>query len=326
MKRFSYFFIFLLAISGLSAQNSNLVFFSEQGEQFLLVLNGVQQNNDAQTNVKVTDIIGNTVKVKIMFANDAIPQIDKAIYYNPGMETTYSIKKNNKGEYVLRPFSEAPIAQVVTPVPNQEVIVYGTPSVKTQTVVTQPVATQTTVTQTTVTQPVNGEGVSMGISINDPMGGTNINMNVNAGTTGTSSATTYSETTTTSTTVGYTEEVYDQPRQPEHYVMQGYNGPVGCPWPMDQGAFMQAKSSIQAKSFDDSKLIIAKQVLASNCMLCSQVKELMMLFSFEDSRLDFAKFAYGHTYDIGNFYMVNDAFDFESTIDELNNYINGYHW
>ena len=330
MKNIFFFVIFLIAIVEIKAQNSNLVFFSEQGEQFLLVLNGVQQNSDAQTNVKVTDIIGNTVKVKIMFANEVIPPIDKTLYYNPGMETTYSIKKNNKDEYVIRPLSEAPIAQIVTPVANQEVIVYGTPSVKTQTVVTQPVATQTTVTQTTVTQPANGDGVSMGVSINDPMSGANINMNVNAGTTSTSSSTTYSETTTTTTTVvnngGYTEQVYEQPRQPEHYVMQGYNGPVGCPWPMDQSSFMQVKSSIQSKSFDDSKLTIAKQVLASNCMLSNQVKELMMLFSFEDSKLDFAKFAYGRTYDIGNFYLLNDAFDFESSIDELNQYIGGYSW
>ena len=47
-----------------------------------------------------------------------------------------------------------------------------------------------------------------------------------------------------------------------------------------------------------------------------------MLFSFEDSKLDFAKYCYGYTYDLGNYYMVNDAFDFESTIEELNNYIN----
>jgi hypothetical protein len=50
----------------------------------------------------------------------------------------------------------------------------------------------------------------------------------------------------------------------------------------------------------------------------------MMLFSFEGTRLDFAKFAYGRTYDIGNYYMVNDAFTFETSIDELNDYINGY--
>ena len=47
----------------------------------------------------------------------------------------------------------------------------------------------------------------------------------------------------------------------------------------------------------------------------------MKLFSFEDSRLDFAKFAYGHTYDLGNYYQINSAFTFSSSVDELNDFI-----
>jgi len=49
----------------------------------------------------------------------------------------------------------------------------------------------------------------------------------------------------------------------------------------------------------------------------------MLLFSFEATRLDFAKFAYKYTYDISNYYKLNDAFTFESSIEELNNFING---
>jgi len=47
------------------------------------------------------------------------------------------------------------------------------------------------------------------------------------------------------------------------------------------------------------------------------------LFAFEDSRLNFAKFAYAYTLDLGNFYKVNDAFTFETSVDELNRYIQG---
>lgn len=321
MKKIFIFSLFVIGFFQLHSQNSNLVFFSEQGEHFTVVLNGVQQNEEGQTNVKVTDIIGNTIKLKIQFTESSIPPIDKTIYFNPGMETSYNIKKNNKGEYVLRMFSEAPLAEVSAPVKDQVVIVYGTPAIT-----PQPVATQTTVTQTKVSQPVATDGISMGVSVTDPVSGTNINMSMNTGS-GATSTSSYSQTTTTTTTTT-TNASYSEPQpvQPDHYVMNGYSGPIGCPWPMDQNSFMQAKASIQSKSFDESKLTIAKQVLASNCMLSNQVKELMMLFSFEDSRLDFAKFAYGRTYDIGNFFVLNDAFDFESSIDELNEYINGYHW
>lgn len=50
----------------------------------------------------------------------------------------------------------------------------------------------------------------------------------------------------------------------------------------------------------------------------------MLLFSFEDTRLDLAKYAYGYTFDIGNYYQINDAFTFSSSIDELNSYIQGF--
>ena len=60
----------------------------------------------------------------------------------------------------------------------------------------------------------------------------------------------------------------------------------------------------------------------NSCLLSAQVKEIMLMFNFEETRLDFAKFAYGRTYDIGNYFVVNDAFTFESSIDELGDYIN----
>jgi hypothetical protein len=56
-------------------------------------------------------------------------------------------------------------------------------------------------------------------------------------------------------------------------------------------------------------------------MTTAQVSQIMALFSFEDSKLDFAKFAYGRTYDLSNYFMVNNAFTFSSSVDELNDFI-----
>ncbi|MGZ6539970.1 MAG: DUF4476 domain-containing protein, partial [Bacteroidia bacterium] len=68
------------------------------------------------------------------------------------------------------------------------------------------------------------------------------------------------------------------------------------------------------------KLTIAKQIIGNNCLLCSQIKELMELMSFEQTKLDLAKFAWSHNLDKGNYYKLNDAFSFESSINELNQY------
>ncbi len=318
-KLFTLLSLLLLVLVASAQLKTNLVFFSEQGEQFYVILNGIQQNAEPQTNVKLTDLIQPAYKIKIMFAEGSMGQIDKNISFTQGTETTICIKKNKKGVYVLRWQSEVPIAQAAPPVANQNVIVYTT---------TAPAATTTSVTHTeTSTTVVNGnsptgDNVSMGVNINDPEMGVNVNMNINAGGTNTQSSS-YSSTTTTTTTSSGTYN--DTPPQTV-YVMPGYNGPTGCAWPMDENQFASAYNSVASKDFDDSKLIIAKQIIGANCLTCNQVKEMMLLLDFEDNRLDLAKFAYGYTYDIGNYYILNDAFDFESTIEELDEYINGYSW
>lgn len=322
MKQLFTLFILLL-ISQLShaQQNTNLVFFSEQGQQFYVILNGIQQNVNPETNVRVTNLIQPYYKVKVKFVDGTTPDIDKTLNFNPGTETTYAIRSSNKGEIVLRWMSEVPIAQAPRPIGGQNVIVYhDTPPATT--------VTQTTVISNTTTNPTNSDQINMGINVNDPMnGGANINMNINVNETGmntqtqsTTTTTTYSSTTTTSGNVGTVGTV-----QQSGYVMPGYNGNVGCNgYPMSDTRFNEVVQSIEAKSFDDSKLTMAKQVINTNCMTSNQVKRLMLLFSFEDTRLDLAKYAYGYTYDIGNYYQLNDAFTFESSIEELNTYTSGF--
>lgn len=340
MKQFITFIATALISLGINAQTStNLVFFSEQGEQFLVVLNGVQQNFNPQTNVKVTDLIQPYYKVKIRFIDGQTPDLDKTINFNPGTETTFALKKNKKGEYVLRWLSEVPIAQAPQNMPNQNVVVYTTTPAQAPVTHQEDVRynDNTTITNTTNTTNTTihqtdpqGGNVSMGISVNDPVLGVNMNVNVNASETGMNTqnnTTTYSQTTTTTTThVDNTNTQVNRPvdNSTTTYSMPGYSGAVGCAWPMDETAFSQAYNSIKSKDFESSKLTVAKQVINNNCLTSDQVKRVMLIFDFETTRLDFAKHAYGYTYDIGNYYLLNDAFTFESSIDDLNNYISGF--
>lgn len=159
--------------------------------------------------------------------------------------------------------------------------------------------TSTTVITTTGSEP----NINLGLNIN-------INDGANSGTATTSST---NQTTTTISGSGSAESN-------TKYILSGYNGVYGCPDPMNASDFESAKQSVKSKTFDDSKLTIAKQIIGSNCMLCSQIKELMLLITFEGTRLDLAKFAWSHNLDKGNYYKLNDAFTFESSIDELNEY------
>jgi hypothetical protein len=317
------------AIKGFAQMESNLIFFTQQGERFYLVVNGVRQNSEAETNVKVTGVIADQFMVKIIFDDGSLGEVDRNVFITPGTETTYNIQRNNKGRWRLRPVSEVPIAQAIPPAPNQQVIVYGSPQPAVTATISTPAAeTQVTTTYQETTVTTHGGAIpsgSVGVNIADPQLG--VNMNVNIGTHAPGGVhTTQTTTYHTTTTSGHTGGVIYEEALPEVYVMPGYNGPVGCPWPMNSEEFQSVRHSISSKTFEDSKLQIAKQVLASNCLTCNQVKDIMLMFTFESSRLDFAKFAYGRTFDIGNYYRLNDAFTFESSIDELNEFITGYSW
>ncbi len=282
-------FILLLLIFGstslaLRAQFSNVVVFTQAAEPFLVVINGIQQSPDPETNVKITGLNAPSYKVKIIFSNNALPEIDKTVYLEPETEVTYEVLKNSKGNWVMRMLNTTPVDEAPETRAGQDVFIYTTtPRLST---------TVTTTSQTTT--------ISTGIM---PVGAT-------------------ITTTTTQTT---SESTHHDELPPEE-MWEGrpdYRGPCGCPRPMNKKSFDQALSSIDSKNFESSKLTVAKQIVGANCLTCNQVKEIMQLLTFESDKLEFAKFAYKYTWDLNNFYLLNDAFEFESSIDELNRYVNG---
>jgi hypothetical protein len=84
----------------------------------------------------------------------------------------------------------------------------------------------------------------------------------------------------------------------------------------------QLKQTIASKPEDNTKLAIAKQALRNNMLLAQDVKELMFLFNYETAKLDFAKAAYLYTCDVKNYYVVNEALQFDSSVTELDRHIN----
>jgi hypothetical protein len=276
-------FLLLTVSQALNAQQSNLIFFSEQGEHFSVILNGILQNGKPETNIKITGLPAPSYKVKILFEDPNLPPINKNLMFQQGTQTTYNIRKNNKGEYVVRFMNQVPIDEMPPPPPDQHVIFY------------------TTVPATSITISQTQNNVTMTTS-----GPTDFSPTP----AGTTSTTTVTTTTTSSEGIEINHQNTYNPHE-KHYEMPGYHGEVGCPYPLSDLDFRDVKKTISDKSFEDSKLSIAKQVTSANCLFSSEVKEIMDLFSFEATRLEFAKFAYRYTFDVGNYYKVNEAFQFE---------------
>ena len=90
---------------------------------------------------------------------------------------------------------------------------------------------------------------------------------------------------------------------------------------MNNADFQKLKQTLQGESFENTKLKIAKQFIAANYFTAAQIKELANIFSYENSKLDIAKFAYDYTIDKGNYFMVNDVFSYSSSKEALMEYI-----
>lgn len=94
--------------------------------------------------------------------------------------------------------------------------------------------------------------------------------------------------------------------------------------PMNYERFQQLKQSIERESFDKNKMDLLRSILPNNRVSAQQVRELASLISFENTRLELAKFAYRYTTDRGNYFVVNDVFNFGSSKTELTRYISTY--
>jgi len=373
----------------------NAVIYSEAGEKFTLYLNGEAMNSSPQSNVKLQGLNSEFYQARVDFQDAAFADFSNNNFaLHPGMEVTYQIKKNKKGEYVLRFYTENPVSSAATSntPDNNDVkdfaVVDDSPAHTTQTTnntssVGNSKTTTTTNTTGTNTSSSNGgnigmninvDGVNMGLNLNvDESGNSttgNVGMNVNAdgvnfgmnvnvnetnnATTGgnvgmninvdgmnmginmnvpnaeiQTSGTTTTTTTTTRTTTSSsssnsnvpahtTRPSEPSPNQPSNATISG-NG--NCIRSMDAASFNKAKQTIESKGFDETRLSTAKQVAKANCLTTDQIQEIMNIFGFEESRLEFAKYAYDFCFDKNNYYNVSQGFSFDSSTEELNEYI-----
>lgn len=83
----------------------------------------------------------------------------------------------------------------------------------------------------------------------------------------------------------------------------------------------EMKQKIKNEAFKDDKLNRAMALGKDRCFKSHQVVVLMEGFTFDDNKLEIAKFLYTRTEDRQNYDIVVDALTFKSNKDELRNYI-----
>ena len=101
----------------------------------------------------------------------------------------------------------------------------------------------------------------------------------------------------------------------------GYNGNSAYGRTISNEDFFAAERVMERENFDDARLLYSKRLVDDNYLCSEQVKELARFFSFDNKRLDFAKYAYNRTTDKNNFSVVCNAFSSGYSRDQLMNFI-----
>lgn len=109
------------------------------------------------------------------------------------------------------------------------------------------------------------------------------------------------------------------PKEKESLI-EGYTGGVGCPNNEFIDA-LQLKFKVDKESSSADKMELIRMATQNNCLNVAQVKTLASAFTQENTRLDFVQWAYHHTYDVADYYLVFKEFIHGSNKKKLSDFI-----
>jgi hypothetical protein len=292
MKNLVFILFLFISISTLNAQGI-LTFFADDGVRFWVSINGEKKNTKANSNVKIPTNSNTQLVATILFENQELPEITKTVYSTNKGEIVYRVRKNNRGKYVVRLYS----------VPQDDG--FNTDDNDNNT--------------SNNNQNWNNNHQNNNRNNDDE------NININIG--GFKTDVKTNENEINMNVGGFRTDVkINDPFDNSNWNNNNPNSNNNqnrhnCFGAMPSRQFETAFNSLKNQSFEDSKLKVAKQISKNNCLSVNQIKTIMKDFSFEDNKLDFAKFAYQYAYDKQNYYLLNDAFDFSTSVDTLNDFL-----
>ena len=94
--------------------------------------------------------------------------------------------------------------------------------------------------------------------------------------------------------------------------------------PMSDQDFNQLLNRVKGQWFSSSKLRTAKHAIPNNTFRAAQVRELLQAFTSDSEKLELAKLAYRSTIDQRNYYTVIEVLSFQSSREELEQFIRNY--
>jgi len=359
MKNLLLLLALFIGANSIAQGQGDITIYANTGDKFFVILNGVRQNQQAETNVKVTGLTDNFYSCKIISGNNNF-EIDKNVIVKHDTLVTYRIIEK-KGKYKLRFYSETALG-TSTSVQDQTVVQYSQtdpPVVDNGSTTTvssgnsgMNESTTTTTTTTTSTSTTNdiengigSESVNMNINISENgmsadvnvsgtgMEGSGMNTTTNTSTSMTVNGTTTEETTTSTSSGGNgTTTYYEETTTTTTTSSSNNNGNLYQDNEMSATLTTNCnttdedvknlKKQIQGEAFSDDQQRVADMAAKNKCMSVAQIKEVASAFTFSENQLSFLKAAYENCTEQGNYYQLMESLTFSADKEELEKFIN----
>lgn len=120
------------------------------------------------------------------------------------------------------------------------------------------------------------------------------------------------------------DRIYDYDNDDQWGGYGDYDSHNGYARGMNDNEFKNVIAAIKKEWLESNKIKSASQVVKTNSLTSAQVEQLLLLFNFENNKLQLAREAYANTVDKQNYDMLMDVFSYNSSKAELERFIRGY--
>lgn len=360
MKNITLLLALLLSTVSFAQQSGDVVIFDNSGYRFHVILNGVMQNQKAESNVRIQGLQASYYSATIM-ADDNSFSLDKNIIVKRDTLITYRII-NKKGKRKLRFFSEVPMNTAPAPAANQTLISFHTgdipmdteedfsSSTTTQTTTTTTVSTteqsqtlsggsidvdmsvsgtdgmhsETVSTETTITESSEGVATEMNVGAGEEHLSISMDVNENGASINIegieNESATYTGQTTTTTTTTTTTSSGNWTADETEEATMDLDTDYSDCF-ITEDEFDMFLRLAKNETFEDDRTRMTKEFVEKKCLSVDQIGSILDAFDFSDNRLLIAKSAYGLCYETSEYDSLIDKFDFSDDQDELRNFI-----
>lgn len=310
-----YFLSLCMLVSAVMAfaQNANISVYSNKGLKFTVVLNGVDQNDQPATHVKITNVTAASYRLKVRFENEKLGQASRGMFVDDGKEYKMAVMHKSVAS-VDHHFDgvQSSMSKALGNDPNARANNYDGVESYVIRFVSESTASENASKDEVVVKFKPRTRFSNDVhQLNESSGGGSVKASASSGSVQAVPAAEKSAEVAVAP-AGEIVALEAKPAAVAH---------SACSSAMDENTFSATKSGVSSQPTPESKLQVAKQIINAVCMSVEQISGVMQILAADEAKLDYAKYAYDYAFDPQNYASLAALFELTSSVDDFNQFI-----